>query len=378
MKNPSELSKNKKQRPKISAWALNLLLVFCSLLLPLLVAEASLRLTHHKTISFDDRSFRQSAWAFKPNTSAESYVGVPVRINNLGMRGADTTAAKPPGVFRILGVGDSITFGYGVEYDKTFLQVLERRLNSENGGKVRYEVLNTGIPATGLDYYTHVIEASQDKLQPDLILVCMALNDIDPDLGPEPREPSSPKSAFRSLNQFFLTHSYLYNALFVPVKSLLYQLNILKLKDNEGFGFLAIEPDSEAQQKARRMMTLYLTRLARFAKAHNTPLAVVVFPVEVQLSPGARRTYAEKLHLDFGPEVEEGQPQEWVQQEGRQNGFPVLDLLPALRGVSPGQAFLRNHSISVDPVHPSEEGDRAAGEAIAGFLRENKLLANDR
>jgi lysophospholipase L1-like esterase len=376
MNNSVELTGFRKNHPKIIVFAQNSLLVFCSFLLPLLAAELALRVTHHKTISFDDRSFRKSAWAFKPNTSAASYVGVPIRINNLGMRGADTTMAKPPGVFRILGVGDSITFGYGVEYDKTFLQVLERRLNSDSGGKVHYEVLNAGIPATGLDYYTHVIEGSQAALQPDLILVCMALNDIDPALGPEPKEPAGQKGALRSVNQFMLTHSYLYNALYVPVKSLLYQLNLLKLKDNDGFGFLAIEPDSPAQQQARRMMTLYLTRLARFAEAHKTPLAVVVFPVEVQLSADARRTYAEKLHLEFGPEVEEGQPQKWVEEVGRQNGFPVLDLLPALRSLGDEPAFLRNHSISVDPVHPSVAGDRAAGEAIAGFLRENGLTAH--
>jgi lysophospholipase L1-like esterase len=376
MKNSAEHSGFRMNHPKITAFALNSLLVFFSMLLPVAAAELALRAVHHKTISFDDRSFRKSAWSLKPNTSAASYVGVPVRINNLGMRGADTTVAKPPGVFRILGVGDSITFGYGVEYDKTFLQVLERRLNSESAGKVRYEVLNAGIPMTGLDYYTHVIEEETPRLQPDLILVCMALNDIDPTLGPEPKEPAPQRGASRSVNQFFLTHSYLYNALFVPVKSLLYKLNILKLKDNDGFGFLAIEPPSAEQQQARSMMTLYLARLAGYAEARKVPLAVVVFPVEVQLSAEARRTYAEKLHLEFGPEASEGLPQKWVQEVGQKDGFPVLDLLPALRSLDHDQAFLRNRSISVDPVHPSVEGNRVVGEAIAGFLRDQGLTAH--
>jgi lysophospholipase L1-like esterase len=361
---------------KIAPWILNALLVFFSVLLSLLAAEAGLRIVHHKTISFDDRAFRKSAWSFKPNTSTDSYVGVPIRINNLGMRGTDTTAAKPPGVFRILGVGDSITFGYGVEYEKTFLQVLERRLNSESGGKVRYEVLNAGVPATGLDYYTHLIEGSAPQLQPDLILVCMALNDIDPALGPEPVEPNAQKSFLRSVNQFFLSHSYLYNALYVPGKSILFQLNILKLKDNEGFGFLAIESSSPEQEHARAMMSLYLARMERYAQAHKVPLAVVLFPVEVQLSDAARRTYEEKLHVTFGPEAQQGQPQKWVAEAGKQIGFPVLDLLPALRTLPPDQAFLRNRSISVDPVHPSEVGDRVVGEAIAEFLRQNGLTAH--
>jgi lysophospholipase L1-like esterase len=364
------------KRTKTPTWILNLLLVFFSVLIPLLMAEFALRILHHKTVSFDDRSFRQSQWSFKPNTTNDSYVGVPVHINNLGFRGTDTTVAKPPGVYRILGVGDSITFGYGVEYEKTFLQVLEQHLNAVSGGNPRYEVLNSGIPATGLDYYTHRIEGDAPRLQPDLILVCMALNDIDPALGPEPVEPVIPKSFGRSVNIFFLTHSYLYNALYVPAKSLFYKTNIVKLKDNEGFGFLAIDPPSPEQAHAREMMTLYLQRMARFAAAHNMRFAVVVFPVEPQLSDDARRIYAEKLHIDFGPEIEDGQPQKWVEEVGKQNGFPVLDLLPALRKLDHDQAFLRNRSISVDPVHPSEAGHRASGEAIAEFLKENGLTAH--
>lgn len=370
------LPEDKQHRRGIPTWLLNSLLLVCSVLFPLFCAEIALRVVHHKTVSFDDRSFRKSAWSFKPNTYDESYVGVPVRINNLGMRGPDTTLSKPPGVFRILGVGDSITFGYGVAYQDTFLQVLERRLNSEAGGRTRYEVLNAGIPATGLDYYTHLIESSAPQLQPDLIVVCMALNDIDPELGPEPEEPAGRRGFGHSVLEFFLTHSYLFNALYVPAKSLLFQTNVLKLKDNEGFGFLAIDPPSPEQEQARRMMTLYLTRLARYSDAHKVPLAVVVFPVEVQLSEEARRTYSQKLHIQFGPEVEEGRPQKWVEQAGQQNGFPVLDLLPALRSLDHDQAFLRNRSISVDPVHTSPMGHRAAGEAIAEFLRKNGLTPN--
>src|SRR5206468_2370099 len=38
---------------------------------------------------------------------------VPVSINSLGMRGSEVSEIKPPGVFRVLGVGDSFTFGEG-------------------------------------------------------------------------------------------------------------------------------------------------------------------------------------------------------------------------------------------------------------------------
>jgi lysophospholipase L1-like esterase len=75
------------------------------------------------------------------------------------------------------------------------------------------------------------------------------------------------------------------------------------------------------------------------------------------------------LHLYFGPEVLRGQPQGWIEQIGATNGVPVLDLLPALRAGDNGQLFLRNQSISVDPVHPSPAGHRIAGDEIARFLK---------
>jgi lysophospholipase L1-like esterase len=331
-------------------------------------------LTHRKITSFDDRTFRKSAWSFRPNTYQDTYVGVPVRINNLGLRGNDTTVAKPPGVFRIIGVGDSITFGYGVRQEDTFLQVLEKNLNGEAPSGLRYQVLNAGVPATGMEYYTHFIEDTAPPLQPDLILVCMALNDIDPDWGPEPQEPRGKPGLLRSLNGLVLTHSYLYNAVYVQGKSLLFRLNILHLKDNEGFGFLALDPPSKAQDKAREGTALYIGRIARFTRSHGQRLAIVVFPLEPQLSSEAIKTYAEKLHLYLGPEILNGQPQAWIKQMGADNNVPVLDLLPALRRVPHDWAFLRNRSISVDPVHPSEIGHRAAGEEMARFLRSNHLV----
>ena len=348
---------------------LNGSLILFGLMVPLALGEIAVRLSHYQITSFDDLSFRRSAWSFRPNSRQDSYIGVPVTINNLGLRGPDTTLEKPPGVFRIIGVGDSITFGYGVRVEDTFLQVLERDLNDSAPADLHYEVLNAGIPATGLEYYTHFIEDVAPAMHPDLIVVCMALNDIDPLLDPEPREPHINATVLRSIHWFLLTHSYLYNILYLRGKSLSYRLNILHLEDNEGFGFLSIEPPSPAQNKARQGVNQYVERIAKFAQIHRQRLAIVVFPVEPQLSERALRLYAQQLHLYFGTEVLGGQPQGWIQQIGANYGVPVLDLLPAMRAGDNGQLFLRNRSISVDPVHPSTAGHRLAGDEIARFLK---------
>jgi lysophospholipase L1-like esterase len=377
MAEKSKETRNKKQGSKKPAWVANLLLVCFSLMLPLVFAEIGLRLVRHKTISFDDRSFRQSNWSFKPHTHSDSYVGVRVRINNLGMRGPDVSIQKPPGTFRILGVGDSVTFGYGVPEENTFLDVLQDKLNDDSSGKLHYQVLNAGIPATGLDYYTHRVEEVGAELKPDLILVCMALNDIDPQLGPEPVEPHPQATFGHRFNVFMLTHSYLYNAIYVPAKSLAYKMGILDLKDSDAFGFLAINPPSPLQEHARTMMKLYLDRLSRDANQLKVPLVVVLFPVEPQLSEQSREDYSRMMHSYFPPEVvTQNQPEGWVEAVGKEDGFPVIDVLPALRSVESEHPYLRNRSVSFDPVHPSIVGAKACGLAIAQFLEQGKLVGN--
>jgi hypothetical protein len=66
-----------------------------------------------------------------------------VRTNSLGLRGAEIPASKSAGRERILVLGDSYAFGYGVGDEDTFAAVLERELNAEPGGR-RVVVANCG------------------------------------------------------------------------------------------------------------------------------------------------------------------------------------------------------------------------------------------
>src|SRR5687767_10218479 len=71
--------------------------------------------------------------------------GVPMTINSLGLRGGEVSRDKPPGTYRILGLGDSFTMGYGVRNEDVFLHRLQAGLNAAPPGSSRYEVLNAGV-----------------------------------------------------------------------------------------------------------------------------------------------------------------------------------------------------------------------------------------
>ena len=98
-----------------------------------------------------------------------------VRVNSRGMRGPDVALEKPEGVLRIAVLGDSTTFGYGVEEDETYSSFLQRFLNA--AGRRRFEVLNFGVTGYCTRDEAIVLEQRVAEFAPDLIVLGYNLND---------------------------------------------------------------------------------------------------------------------------------------------------------------------------------------------------------
>jgi hypothetical protein len=102
-------------------------------------------------------------------------VEVWFRIDHQGMRDdRDFAYAKPPGVKRIVSLGDSFTIGYEVALEDTFSQVLERELGRRGR---RVEVLNAGVSGFGTAEEAVYLERELWKYAPDLVLVSFFVND---------------------------------------------------------------------------------------------------------------------------------------------------------------------------------------------------------
>lgn len=93
-----------------------------------------------------------------------------VSINNLGLRDTKPIrkVEKKPGVFRILVVGSSNTYGMLVDDPFTYPAQLEKTLQQQYPGK--FEVLNAGIDAYALMQKTLWAKKLTEKLHPDLII----------------------------------------------------------------------------------------------------------------------------------------------------------------------------------------------------------------
>jgi len=121
--------------------------------------------------------FALRAGADTVHSTGEFSVGV--HVNALGLRGPERTVGKPPNTARILVLGDSFAFGFGVAQDEMFSAELERLLAER---RLRAEVLSSGVPGWSLDNELVYLRTEGFDLEPDLILVATCENDLG-DLG---------------------------------------------------------------------------------------------------------------------------------------------------------------------------------------------------
>lgn len=91
--------------------------------------------------------------------------------NSLGYRGPEFKIEKPADTFRILMLGDSITFGWGVEDGQAFSYLLPSLMNNEYQGK-KLEVINAGYyDGYSPDSYYVYLKNEGLKLKPDLVIL---------------------------------------------------------------------------------------------------------------------------------------------------------------------------------------------------------------
>ena len=88
--------------------------------------DESLQWTSHPDLDYIPAP-DQDTW-FGKDVPETGQVRRPIRINRYGQRGKDYPLEKEPGEFRIIGLGDSLTFGPGVRDEDTYLAQLEAML----------------------------------------------------------------------------------------------------------------------------------------------------------------------------------------------------------------------------------------------------------
>jgi lysophospholipase L1-like esterase len=309
---------------------------------------------------------------YVPNLSTK-FGGVTVTINSRGWRDAEYSLEKPEGVIRILVVGDSVTFGYGVQLEEVFSKVLERELNQR--GKAHYQVLSLGGAAGNTYFQKNVIRDNVPIYAPDLVILAFNLNDIVPpevfekgDSHPSDVRSSVSRSMLRlrkTLDGMFRSRSHLYFLFRERMKAILRQFAIASpVMVPMG----AFDIESDYGLSAWGNTSAALLEIARQLQRDKVKFLIAILPVEMQLSGQIAEIYRREYGFVFADSLVNGKPQEMIVNFAKQHGIACVDLLPAFREDPDEKKFFRIYGGAIDWNHPNPLGHKIIAEELTKAL----------
>ncbi len=258
-------------------------------------------------------------------TNAHGYLDLPYSLE------------KPPGVFRIVVIGDSVAAGQRVEPGEGFPKVLERELNAAGGGR-RFEVPVLARSGYSTSQELVLLEKEAFAYSPDLVLWSYVLNDpADPiyhnangELGRYHARPTVFTWRLLSKSWFLLKEEA--RAVGGP-KEWHLRLHAVYWSDVER----------------------NIARIGELTRAHGVPAVFVVQPLLEGFDGRGGYPWRE-LH---------GR----LEATARQAGLTTLDVTDAF--VSRGLTALKRAD---DPWHPNALGHRIEGELLARELVARGLI----
>jgi lysophospholipase L1-like esterase len=254
-----------------------------------------------------------------------------VATNSLGFRDREPPP-KDPNRYRIAVIGDSFTWGQGIEANERFTNLIEVSLGP------RYEVLNFGMPGHDMPEHLEVLDRVL-PLQPDFVLLQLFINDFETAAMQRPRpRPLISDAAARGWGQ----------------SSALYELaNRRWMQIQEATGITETyvhylqrnlrDPDAPNARLAFGMLEQFITR----AKMADVPVGLVLFPMTDAMGPNGSNYPVGFVHDRVG-------------QISANVGVPFLDLLPAFSAYADPKSLW----VSALDAHPNAAANRRAAEEI--------------
>jgi lysophospholipase L1-like esterase len=242
------------------------------------------------------------------------------------------TVAKPPGLRRLVALGSSSTYGYGVAGADAWAARLEALLAA---GGARLEVVNAGVPGGTAERLRYFLGSVLLPLHPDVLIVSLSFNDRS--IGGVIDE----RAHFRAMTTRGIG----------PLERLLARWSAARSEAAYGDYTQALARGEPLSDDDRERFTLAPARrfqdaLRDMAEACRAAGTAIVFVEEPQRPGNAGASLAE-YH-------------EAIEALGRELGAPVVAPQAAL-DAAPGATFL-------DAVHPTQAGHLIIAREIAKAL----------
>lgn len=309
--------------PAKSARTAGTLLLFCWwLFCALAVAEVAARKYDVVLARTNSRPFNlgPQEWAartYRPSADLGwEHIPGTANFNSFGFPGPEYPAEKLPGTFRILLLGDSLAAAYGED--------LRFRLEDDPVSQGKTELWNLGVGGYNLAQYAAALKLKGLRHHPDLVLLFICLNDLNPDIPVIYRDgdsfiaiqQSKPQPESLPLGGILWPRSALYRSLMIsrlmsrktdfPDMEKAAMGNLIKIKDEcekldiplQAFVFPYLKPltryTSHEREEYRIMLKLLQSSGIRYFDLHE------------RFAPGLlqiRNYPGDQLH--FGPEGRE-------------------------------------------------------------------------
>ena len=309
-------------------------------------------------------------------------------LNSRGFRTDEYTVAKPPGVFRVIALGDSFTFdSCGVPIEQMWHQVFERRLAALTGRDV--EVLSLSAPGVGPRFELRLWELEGRRLDPDLVVLAFFVGN---DLTDE-ADTALEHTLESGLARWSVTFRLLRNlarlrhveapttaaaadaptaatrgGYELPSYAATYDASVPTFdqpafdRTEQGRMLAVAGPDVARFNRLFDDTVPVLAKLAWEVRGSGARLLVMLIPDEVQVEPELARRVAAELPPPT-PHIDLRRPQRRLVAWLEPAGIPALDLLPRFRRRA------RTHALyKLRDTHWSAAGNRVAGQALAEFV----------
>lgn len=206
-----------------------------------------------------------------------------ININSHGLRDRERKWEKPEGTRRILGIGDSFTFGYQVDSKDCYLKQLERGLNKGDGP---WDVINAGVTGYNMWQYLAYVKCCGYKYRPDLMIIGVFFDDLNGD--PFTEMKASDPQRYRSLSSLRIVN-FIRNSFEMFKYRYRHLLGATWLKSiEERRAFINSTRDGlllkgEADPQIYRKFEIRLRKLLQVAEAHQIRVLVFLIPDVIQL-----------------------------------------------------------------------------------------------
>lgn len=351
----------------------NVLLLTSSILFVVITCEIFLRVGGYRVVTFYPLSgFYQFdsdlGWIQVPNYEAE-FQGrefkVTMKSNSQGFRDQEYSFSKEDGSKRFIVLGDSFTWGWGVEREEIFCEVTEQILEG-----IDFINLGQGAYSTAQEYL--IYQKLGRNFSPDLTILAFGPNDIMENSGRNPKRPrftvqddalylaSSPVpfSFSETMKKTLKDHFLLYSLID-------YRIALLKPIKNKPNGYdwvpnyyLKTYQDTMAGPwEVTQKLLLEINRLAK------QRLLILYIPNRLQVEVETYRQAVLTTKIDENL-IDLSYPNKLVKEFAEREGIPFLDFTPYFKKTNQKKPLYFRYD-----GHWTKEGHRLAGQLLSEKLK---------